>query len=639
MSAGPSSGITFSGLSSGIDVNGIVTQLMNLERRSVTRLQVQRQSIEADRLVYDNLRSNLATFTGSLSSLALPSAFATFSGASSEEDVATVTASSGASPGTYSLDVRKLAQSHKISSTAQADTSSALNLTGTFSVNGKEVTVEAGDSLATIAGRINSADAGVTASLINGGTGKAFLTLTAKESGASNAITVADVSGGALAGLGSFGTTITAAQDAEYRLDGLELTSSTNSITDVVPGATITLKKAALDGSAVSTLTVSQDTGAFKNKVKDLVNAYNSVVGFIRDNSRFDTDTYESGPLFGDATAAQVESALNAALFGTKETGTFRNVTQIGFGIDEDGKITLDESALDKAITTDSEAVRDLLAPSGESANPSLRFISASIASKSSIGSGYDVNITQAATKSTGSAGTIQTSNSTGGETLTFGGTLFNNRDILLTVAGGSAADLVQQINNDSRLKDAITASLDGDGRLTFTANRFGAASAFTVLSDQAAASDNSGIGTTGATVTAGLDVAGTINGEAATGNGQFLMGQTGNATTEGLQIMYTGNTVGNVGTFRFNSGLANTLNRAAQTFTDSVNGILTASNRSFQNQIEDMDTRIAALNESLVVKEADLRARFTRMEEAITRSQSQGSQFASFISGLQGSR
>lgn len=633
MSAGSGSGITFSGLSSGIDVNSIVTQLVNLERIPVQRLQRQRSSLEADSLVFTDFRSRLTSFKSSLNSLNQASNFNPMSSASSSTSVATISTGSSAIQGVYQLTVRKLAQAHKLSSTAQVDTVSALNQTGVFKVNGKEVTVESSDSLTSIAQKINGLEAKVTASVINGGTNRAYLSLTANDSGASNAIQLENVSGGALASLGSFGTELVGAQDAEFELDGLTMTSDKNTVTGVIPDATITLLKANVDGSEKSTLSISRDSNALKQKMREFRDAYNGVVNYIRDNSRFDAETFRSGPLFGDSTAASVEAALNATAFSDVGQSTIRNLASLGFTVEESGALKFDEAEFDRVVSTNPGAAQNVFVANGSGSVGTLKYVSSGNKTKAGT---YDVAITQAATRTVGTGSMAQTQVSGGGETITFGGPLFGNGSILLTTAGGTAADLVSQINGDSRLRDLVVASLDQDGKLALTSKSYGASSGFTVTSNQDASDSNSGIGTGGAVVVTGLDVQGTVNGEAATGNGQFLMGAVGNDRTEGLQIMYTGDTTGNIGQINFNQGLSNMLDGAMEPFTDVVNGVLAAADKAVQSQIEDINSRISRMNESLVLRESFLRQRFARMEEAMGRLQSQGGQISSMAAGWQ---
>lgn len=630
-----SQGITFSGLSSGIDIDGIVTKLISLEKIPIQRIQNQQAKLAQQQSVYSTFKSKITSFTTALSSLNQASTFNPLKASSSNTDAATLTTSSSAVQGVYSLKVFKLAQAHKISSSAQASTTDALNQTGAFKVNGKEISVEASDNLASVASKINTADAGVTASLINGGAGKAYLTLTAKESGAGSSISLEDVSGGVLASLGSFSTEILGAQDAEFELDGLTLSASKNEISDVIPGSTLTLKKAALDGSVSSTVSITRDSDGLKSKMKEFKDAYNNVIDFITQYSQFDAETYDSGPLFGDTTASQVVSSMGDVLLRSVGSGTTTNLIQLGFSLDEDGRVAFNESTFDEVISDDPEAASRIFAASGTASSAALKYVSSS--AKTEAGS-YEINITQAATRSNGTAGMAQTQASTGGEVLTFGGSVFGGRTLILTSSGGDASDLVDQINSDSRLRDYVNASLDEDGKLKIESRKYGAGGTFTLTSDQDASDSNSGIGTTGLTVTAGLDVAGTINGQAATGTGQFLLGSSG-TSIEGLQVMYTGSTTGAVGTLTFTQGISNQMTDSMLSYTDSVSGLLTAMDKSIQEQIDDMSDKITRMNESTTLKEASMRSRFALMEEMISKFQSQGTQLASFVSSISSSK
>jgi flagellar hook-associated protein 2 len=193
---------------------------------------------------------------------------------------------------------------------------------------------------------------------------------------------------------------------------------------------------------------------------------------------------------------------------------------------------------------------------------------------------------------------------------------------------------LISQINSDSRLKDLVVASNSG-GSLVIESKRFGTPGDFSVSSNLAAGADNSGIGTTGGTKVLGLNVAGTINGEAATGNGQFLIGNSGNANTDGLQIQYTGTTTGGVGSVSFTRGVASLMSYRVGSFTDSVNGLLTAVDQSLKSQVEDIQGRIDRLEELVTQREQTLRLRYAAMEEAIGRFNSQGSQLGAIVGGL----
>lgn len=741
---GPLSGIRFSGIGSGIDVDSIVTQLIQIEAIPLGRMQRQQVTLQAKQQLYSQFRASLVGLNAAASALNSASTFNPIKASSSKSEVATISAGSTATAGTYELAVSKLAQSQKVSSSAQASTTDPLGNNGSFVLNGKAIAVAASDTLAIVAAKINESGAGVTASLLNGGTGSAYLTLTSTTGGAQGAIQMADLSGTTLSSLGfvtgapsvrdlvdpntvrSYGLSsssenlgvllgqtatgniqigatdvaldfatdslqdvadkinaagagatasvvtlsengktvhklqiagagipadlgdsdglleaigvyqrapgnqLVAAQDAEFTLDGFPMTSASNTVTNVIPGVTLTLLKANATTPETTTLSMTKDFDKMKDSLKDFQKAYNSVVDFIKNNSRFDSDTFESGPLFGDSMASQVESTLADILFTNVGSGSLKNLAQIGFGMDEKGMLTLDESRVDTVLASDLDGVKSLLMSAGSSTNSTLKYVSSGSKTMDSGTAGYVVDITQLATKST-ITGKPSTLPNAGGEFLTFGGSAFGSQSINLYVdSGSSLQDLVNKINNDSRLKSEVVASIVND-TLHVESVRFGTPGRFTLVSNLASGPGTSGIGTAGeAAVVDGVDVAGTINGEAATGSGQFLLGNTGNSTTEGLQVQYTGNTLGAIGNVNFTRGVASLVGFRLEAFTDSVNGLFTSTDKSLTDQISDLTQRMEDFEENLRLRESTLRLKYAAMESAIAALQSQSSRLAS---------
>ncbi len=745
---GPMSGITFSGISSGIDINSIVSQLMQIESIPLTRLQTQQATLQGKQQVYSQFKSTLVSLSAAASSLNVAGTFNPIKAASSTATVATVNAGSNAQAGTYELTVSKLAQNQKLSTTPQASTTDPLNTTGSFVINGKAISVAATDSLATIASKINESGSGVTASLLNGGAGSAYLTLTSSTSGAKGAMQIADLSGGILASLGVVsgaaqvrelvdpttvrsigfssatdkistilgetaagnisiagtdialdfatdslqdiankinisgsgatatvvsvteggktynklqisgagvpadlsdpngllesigvfqrnpGNQLIAAQDAEFTIDGFAMTSATNSVVDVIPGVTFNLLKANATTPETSTLTLSKDFDKIKDNLKSFQNAYNSVVDFVKQYGAFDAETYVSGPLFGDSIASQVETALSDILFTNVGSGELQNLAQLGFGMDKDGKLTLDDAMVDRSLSTNLDGVKNLLMSSGSATNNALKYVSSGSKTVNSGTAGYIVDITQVATKSTYQASGIPSSPNGGGEVLTFGGAAFGNQSLNLYVdAGSSLADLVNKINGDSRLKNEVVAS-EVDGKLTLESKRYGTQGRFTITSNMPASATTSGVGNDdGPGVVDGLDVMGTINGEPATGSGQFLLGDSGNATTDGLQVQYTGNTLGSVGNVNFTRGTASMIGYRLEAFTDSVSGLFSSNDKALTDQIADLTARMDSMREQLQLRETTLKMKYAAMESAIARLQSQSGQLSTIKS------
>jgi flagellar hook-associated protein 2 len=720
---GSLSGVNFSGLSSGIDTESIISRLMQLEAIPIQRLQ-QRQAVLTQRQgLLNQFKSKLTAFSSAAGALNSASSFNPLSATSSKTDVATITTSSGSVAGTYQLEVSKLAQSHKIASTAQASATTALGLSGNFTVNGKGVTIGVNDTLTTVAQKINAVSPGLAAGIIDGGANNAYLTLTSSTTGAASKIQIGDLSGGAAQALGlvsgaaalretitggatsigftsastslssmlsftgagsktfnlngtdvivdfdstslqgvanainasasgvtasvrsvtvngatqqkldltglttwtdadhalealgvvqkGFGNQMVTAQDAEFKLDGVSLTSGTNSITTVIPGATLALLKANATTPETSTITLTRDNSAVKTKIKDFTDAYNSLLKYVKDNSKFDNKTFQTGALFGDTAVSQVETMISTAMFNTPAglTGTFTNLTQIGFGLDSEGLLTVNDTTLDSAISNNIESLSTLFRSVGSSSNSQLAYLASTSKTKPSTSGGYPVVITQAATQHALLGEAAQASPLVQQEILTFSGALVGNSNYdLILDAGMTQAQIVDKINSDAKLKDLVTASVDA-GQLKLTAKKFGIPGVFTVVSNRAAAPDTSGIGIT--TISnQGLDIAGTINGEAATGSGQLLTGAVGNANTEGLQMLYSGSATGAIGSLVFTKGVAPTFTDMVGMFTDVTNGLLTATDKSIQDQMDGLDKTIE--------------------EEAISRMQGQQTRLAS---------
>lgn len=732
-------GIHFSGLSSGIDVESIVSQLINLERIPVQRMQAQQAQLQARQTIFSQFRSTLIALSSAASALNTSGAFKVNKTSVSNKDVATATVSEAAVPGIYAIQVNSLATAHKLTSSAQPTSTDALGFSGSFLINGKLLEVKAEDTLAQISSRINGLDAKVAANVVSGGDGQNYLVLGSTATGAQAQIKISEVGGGVATSLGligagtffpslngmvakssgfgsstanlqsltglnksgsftlgsdvitfdtssdsiqtladkinatgnhtasivsekidgvdvfrlsiqssawgssysdsdgllsnlgfiqfNYGNQIVAAADASLSVDGIPLTSKSNTLTNVVGGMTINLQSV-----GTSTVTVERDTSAIKSKVKAFQDAYNNVVSFIRDNSSFDSETYNTGILFGDSTSSQIENSLSGMLFEAFGTGSLKNLAQIGFSLDDKGKLALNDATLDNVISEKPDELRKLMMATGTSTNNAISFVSSSSKTKASSATGYQVEITRVATKSTVSGLTSFSAPSTGGEILTFKGALFGSKEFTLAIgAGATLTEVLDQINSDSRLKDLIVAS-DDNGKLKIESKRWGAAGKFSVISNQDESNSNSGIGQAGGDAIDGVDIEGTINGEPASGNGQFLLGNNGNANTEGLQIQYTGNTLGLVGNLVFNPGVTGGMLFRVSTFTDSVNGLLSTVDKTLTAQVDDIQTKIDRLTEQLKLHEENLRKRFAAMEDAISRMNSQGSQLAAIL-------
>ncbi len=756
-SATAGSPVSFTGLVSGINTSSIIAKLTQLEQNQVTAVQNQQANLSNQQQIYQQVSSylgNMSTAAGTLSSYG---AFNLVSGNSSTPATATVSAGLGATAGTYSLSVSQLAQAQKISTTAQTNTTTALGLAGgTFVVNGEAVQVTSADSLKTIAQKINGLNNGVTASLIDGGSGSAYMTLAANNSGLANQLQIADLSGNTLSTLGitsgtattrtpqtngalSYGFTsssqtlasmmglptggtynfsinggsaitvntdtdslqsvankinatgsgvsatvntvtsgsnttyqlsitspsgttfsdtngllqglgvlqsapgnqLVQAKDANYSLDGVNLTSSSNTITSAIPGATLTLLQGNTTTSGVtspstSTITLNQNTSTIISNVNAFVSAFNNVTDYINQNSQFNSTNFQSGPLFGDPVARQVQTSMSNMIFANVPgtTGQYTNLAALGFSFNASGDLTVNSTTLTSALTTNPSAVTALFQASGTGSSANLNFVSSGSKSVPTGTGSYAINITQPATQQVYTATTAQTTANPSTENLTFSGQSFGSAPYVLALPAGATLDsTIAAINNDATLKNFVVAT-NNNGFLNIQSQVYGGKGNFTVVSSSDAASNTSGIGKSGGTYVYGNNLIGTINGELATGNGQYLVGNSGNKTTDGLQIQYTGTSTGAVGTIKFNNGIAVQAQSLASTLTDSANGVLTAASNGLTAQITELNKKITQLNTDLTNQTSTLQTEFSNMESAIAAAQQQSTQLNSILKG-----
>jgi flagellar hook-associated protein 2 len=358
-----------SGLVSGIDYETMITQLMDLQRQPVTRMQSQQSAYNKTISVYGDLTAKLSALKTSAEGLKTPANFYSRKATASDETIFEASASSSAAAGNYTITVTALAQAHRMASdpvSAATDVIAAGAGNFSFQVGAGDVTTVAVDATTTLSNlrdAINAAEGDAEASIINDGTGYR-LVLTSRDSGEDNGITVIENSTtlGLPSGPVTGGMELQAAQNAEFSIDTLPMTWSGNDITDAIGGIAITLKK---EGTA--TLSVTNDTSAIRQKVEDFVSAYNDVVTLVSSNATYDTTTNAGGPLTGEATARDVVNRLQS-IIGSRIDGLpegLRALSQIGIKTGRDGTLSIDDTALSDKLTTDLRAVSDLFTVEG----------------------------------------------------------------------------------------------------------------------------------------------------------------------------------------------------------------------------------------------------------------------------------
>lgn len=361
-----------SGISGGaIDVGALVSQLMTIERKPLVQLQQRETQIQSRLTALGRVKSALDALKTAADALRQAGTFSA-SKATASGDGATAAVSGTPQLGSYAVSVTQLARGQSNASAAFASATADVG-SGTLTLRSADgttvlATINVGDTgtgtLTEIRDEINAANIGVRASLVNDG-GQTRLVLNSKQTGAANGFQV-EVDAG-LAALAF--TQNQAAQDAQFSINGLALTSSSNTVKDAVEGLTLTLAKAPPAGSPPGTtvdaeITVAQDADAVKKSVDDFVKAYNEVEKLIAELTKYDPNTKTAAVLNGESLLRQVQNGVRSIVRATMTAapGDYARLSEVGLEIQRDGTLKLNEKKFGDALAADSAKVTRLFA-------------------------------------------------------------------------------------------------------------------------------------------------------------------------------------------------------------------------------------------------------------------------------------
>jgi len=329
------------GINSNLDTSGIIDNLVTLQRQPITIVEAKRALEEAKLLSFQDLKDRLQNFKSIVNTLNTESRFLSTEGvfsnnsATDTNKVATLTTSSSATSGTFSLVVNNLALETKLLSTGFADTSSTLN-NGTVSItvgtSVTEITInESNNTLDGLRLAINNSGANVQANFLNDGSASnpVKLVISGTETGSDNAVSI--TASNTLFGFGQE-TPITfsetqAAQNASFVLDGVSVTKADNTVTDVITGTTLQLESA---GSGI--ITLSPDEDAIKEKIQNYVDGFNELMVHLNSELALTESTGETGILFANFTVQNLQQTLRETITDQVQgvTGDFSYLSQIG---------------------------------------------------------------------------------------------------------------------------------------------------------------------------------------------------------------------------------------------------------------------------------------------------------------------
>ena len=527
------------GVSSGIDWRSMIDQIRKAEHQPVDLITKQKGVNENKLKAWQELNTKLLALKTAAEKLNTAQGFNLFTSASrsssatAPDDLLTATLGAAGETGSYAIEVLQTARAQKQSSKTFTSKATALGegYAGTFQINGRTVTVAAGDSLAEVRTKINNLNRGdeatkVTASIVSYSSTDNRLILTSRQEGAAGFTLEPEGSPNLVEAFGF--TEIQSGRDAQLKVDGVSLTRSANTITDLLPGITLNLRQAEV-GTTV-TLTVDRDIEGQSARIQEFVDQYNQVMDFIRTQSTYDQKAQQTGGiLFGDGTLRSVKKDLIANLINKVEgvSPEFSIIGMAGITLDNQGKLSVDETTLQGYLETNFDDLQRLFIADGTSTSGNLKYVSHGV--KNDPGT-YVVNISRAAST--------------------------------------------------------------------------------------------------------GVDVAGTINGEAAVGRGNTLTGAPGTSVA-GLVVSYSGTATGEVGRVTLTFGVAEGFSRTLYNLTDSHGGYVAYKQTSLQTGLDNLDNKIERMETRLDKRMETLTNQFVAMETALGKMQSLSSWLTSQINQL----
>ena len=389
-----------SGVFSGIDSASIVSQLMAINSKPLTNLQTKKAKEQNKQAAVSDLESRFDSLRDLLDKLRDAKTLQQVSVNSSDSTVLTATAGTGSGEGTHTVVVNQLATTQRRIQTTGLAATDTLVGAGTFEYTYKGVTrtlrTTDTSTLANLRDLINNdgANPGVSASLLQFD-GSYHLVLTGRDTGADNTITITGNT--TLSGFASGDIAVTQeAHNAQLRVDGFPAATwidrSSNSVSDVIDGVTLTLRKA-----GTVDVTLSRDTSDLKNDMANLVAIYNGLSDKMATYTGYNAETKQGGILQGDSMVTTLLQQFRSVLVSTPAgfasgQDAYTLAGDIGLNFDKTGKLTLDDDVLSDALDTNYLGVLSLLgaAGTGLSSSDNIQFTSAT---SGTAGGTYDVSV------------------------------------------------------------------------------------------------------------------------------------------------------------------------------------------------------------------------------------------------------
>jgi flagellar hook-associated protein 2 len=384
--------ISSPGIGSNLDVNGIVSKLMTIEQQPLTRLAQKEAGFQQTISALGSLKGAISTLQTAAANLVPPigttaaAKFSVFNTSVADNTIASANTSTSAVAGTYSLEVTQLAQQHRLATSTTATPFSGVGGTlvtgGTLTITldtkagsgspskTTNVTIANGATPEAVRDAINAANAGVSATVVNGTAGKQ-LVLVGDTAGDNQFIKLSGVTALAYdpnavpAPTDAF-VQSQVAQGSAFKINGIAVTASTNTVSTAIDGITLTLAKTNIGNP--TTLTVSRDTSSLAANINAFVKAYNDYNKTASSLGVYDSAAKQGGPLIGDSTLRTAQSTFSNLIGHVPSElsgAAAQRLSDIGVTLQKDGTLAVDATKMSTAISGNFTGVANLVSAYG----------------------------------------------------------------------------------------------------------------------------------------------------------------------------------------------------------------------------------------------------------------------------------
>lgn len=396
--------ISSTGIGSGLDIAGIVSKLMAVEQRPLTQLKSKGSTLTTKVSSWGTVKSQLASLQDAANRLMGLTSWTGRTFTSSNTTALSGSATSSTAVGSYSVNVTQLAKNQMVRSGSGIATGTGIGQTGTleislgtwsgssFAASGDAINVSISetDTMSAVASKINAAKAGVTATVVSSN-GQDHLVIRGQSTGVTQGFQIrafgepadpdSPITDGT--GLGAlaygyddntqafYGLTLgQAAQNAAATIDGIPVTSTTNTLANAIAGLTLNLQETT---ASPVTVTVGQNTDTTRTAIQGFVDAYNTLTKTLANLTRYDQATSASGPLQGDSTAVGLLNTMKRMVGSLGPAGTsFSRLSDIGLELQRDGTLSVNNAKLNAALDKPDDLRTFFAATSSDNTNTGL---------------------------------------------------------------------------------------------------------------------------------------------------------------------------------------------------------------------------------------------------------------------------